>query len=88
MKYCDSKTKFRFGDGDNHISNRGVCIHAEIGGVNVKIEAKVISNDLPLALSKSPIQKANTKLNFTNDTVTMFDKTFHKQWPFLYPIKW
>ena len=49
---------------------------AEIGGVNVEIEANVISNDLPLSLSISATQKANKKFDFTNATVTMFHTTF------------
>ena len=40
-----------------------------VGGLKVSIETDVVSYDLPLLLSKYSMQKANTKLDFENNTV-------------------
>ena len=45
---------------------------AKIAGFKVNTETDVIRYDLPLLLSKCSIQKANTKLDFENNKITMF----------------
>ena len=42
-------------------------------GIKALLETDVIDKNIPLLLSKPSMKKANTILNFNNDTVTMFD---------------
>ena len=51
-----------------------VKIPANIGDEDVTIETDVISNDVPLLLSKDAMKKATTVVDFQNDKVTMFGK--------------
>ena len=75
VKKQQSETKFKFGNGKVHQSNRKVSFPAEIGELNVIIESDVICNDLPLLLSRSSMKKAGTKLDFEHDKVIMFGIT-------------
>ena len=63
IETISSETKFRSGDGQVHTSLRKVNIPAEISGVKVHM-TDVIDCDLPLVLSRSAMQKAETKYTF------------------------
>ena len=67
-----SKTSLKFGDGIAVMSQKRVTITRAIGNKRVLLETDVIDENIPLLLSKSSIKKANTILNFNNDTVTLF----------------
>ena len=49
-------------------------IPAQIAQTNCTIEVEIIDADIPLLLSKSSLQKAETVLDFKNDKVKMFNK--------------
>ncbi len=65
---------FRFGNGGNLTSLKHVILPCTIGGRNVSLNVDVVDSDIPLLLSKAAMKKANTKLDFKNDTVEMFGK--------------
>ena len=66
-----SDTKFRFGDGVEVTSSKLVKIPAYIGHKKVMICTDVVSNEIPLLLSRSSMKKSNMILNFVNDTVSV-----------------
>ena len=72
IKEESSKTSFKFGDGIAVMSQKRVTIPTVIGNKSVLLETDVIDQNIPLLLSKPSMKKANTILNFNNDTVTMF----------------
>ena len=74
MSEKESTTSFRFGDGNSVKSEKTVAFPAKIGHKNTMIRTDVIDTDLPLLLSKSAVKKANAKIDFSNDTVSMLDQ--------------
>ena len=70
----ESTTSFRFGDGNPVKSEKTVTFPAKIGKKNIMIKTDVTDTDLPLLLSKSAVKKANVKIDFSNDTVSMLDQ--------------
>ena len=67
-----SQTCFKFGDGSKVISAKKIKFPAYIGNKRVFIITDVIPNDIPLLLSKESMKKGNAKLNFINDSITIF----------------
>ena len=70
----ESTTSFRFGDENSVKSEKIVTFPAKIGHKNIMIRTDVIDTDLPLLLSKSAMKKANVKIDFSNDTLSMLDQ--------------
>ena len=68
-------SRFKFGSGDPVYSEKRVIIPALIGNKEVMIETDVISNDIPLLLSKESMKVAKTVIDFTCDSVSMLDQT-------------
>ena len=64
-----SKTKFKFGDGETVGSLKSVIILAQIGNSEIMIRTDNINNEFTLLLSKDAMKKANTNIDFTNDKV-------------------
>ena len=54
-----------------------VKIPAHIGNRDLMIETDVISNDVPLLLSKDAMKRANTVIKFQSDEVSMFGKNIN-----------
>ena len=52
-----SETKFKFGDGETDDSLKSVIIPAQIDNGEIMIQTDVISNELPLLLSKDAIKR-------------------------------
>ena len=69
VEVVQSDTKFRFGDGVEVTSSKLVKIPALIGHQRVMISTDVVSNDIPLLLSRSAMKKSGMVLDFVNDTV-------------------
>ncbi|CAF2215355.1 unnamed protein product [Rotaria magnacalcarata] len=69
-----SKSVFKFGDGERLTSLKRMKLPSEISGVKIFIETDVIDSDIPLLLSRSAMKKANTKLDFTQDSAVMLGK--------------
>ena len=66
-----SDKEFRFGDGVEVTSSKLVKIPALIGHKKVMIYTDVVSNEIPLLLSRSSMKKSNMVLDFVNDTVSV-----------------
>lgn len=67
-----SDKRFRFGDGNVVTSRQKVTIPAKIGKMKCNIEAEVVKADIPLLLSKESLKRAETVLDLSNDSATMF----------------
>ena len=75
-----SDTRFRFGvGGPVYVSEKKVKFPAVLGNKKVTIESDLIDCELPLLLSKESMKRAETKINFTNDQVTMLGQTLDLQ---------
>ena len=75
VEVMKSDTKFRFGDGIEVTSSKLVKIPALIGHKKVMISTDVVSNVIPLLLSRSAMKNSNMVLNFVNDTVNVLGET-------------
>ena len=71
VTYSDSSCSFKFGSGEPIPSLYKVKIPATIGEQKLFIETDVVKSDVPLLLSRQAMKKANTKINFKDDTVNM-----------------
>ena len=67
-----STTNFKFGDGRKVPSIEKVTIPTTIDEQSVKIRTDVVRKEIPLLLSKKPMKKAVTNIDFKADTVSMF----------------
>ena len=63
-----TRSIFRFGDGRESLSEESLDIPVTIGSQNYMISTDVVSNDIPLLLSKKAMKKAGMVLDFSNDT--------------------
>ena len=72
-----TSTRFKFGDGRVVQASRKVIIPEYIGDMKVNIETDVVSDDLPLLLSKQSMKTARTTIDFANDKVTMLDQVLN-----------
>ena len=68
-----SHTWFKFGDGSKVQSLKKIKFPAYVGQRKVFIVTDVIPNEIPLLLSKESMKKAGGKLDFKQDTITLFD---------------
>ena len=64
-----STAAYKFGNGKPVVSDRKVVIPAVIGSQKVNLEADVWDADIPLLMFKAATKKAETALNFNDDTV-------------------
>ena len=71
IKSYDSENIFKFGDGRKVKSLQKVIIPAKIGTEKVMIETDVVNEEIPLLLSKDTMKKADTEIDFKNDSVKM-----------------
>ena len=71
VKVQNSNTAFRFGDGDQVISEQNVTFPALLGNRSVFISTDVIKKEIPLLLSRESMKTAQMKLDFSKDTVYM-----------------
>ena len=67
-----STSAFKFGNGPPLMSETKVVIPVVIGSKKVNLETGVIDADIPLLKSKVAMKKAETVLNFNENTVSMF----------------
>ena len=78
----DSKSSdktFKFGDGITYPSLKQVNIPVSIGGIKGHILSDVVDCEIPLLLSKPSLKAANSKLDFVNDTISMYGREIHLQ---------
>ena len=71
ISYKSSSNKFKFGDGKKVNSLKQAKIPATIGNVETIIQTDIVESDIPLLLSKSSMKRAETELNFKDDTVNI-----------------
>ena len=74
VTYESSRARFKFGDGSIYVSKYLVRIPANIAGKSLSIDTDVITNEIPLLLSKKAMKTADTWIKFQNDEVYMFGK--------------
>ena len=72
VQYTESNNYFKFGSDQRFKSLFQVRLPAQIGSKRVLIVTDVVETSIPLLLSKAAMKKANTKINFTDDSVNMF----------------
>ena len=75
VTFHTANSTFRFGDGRSVVASEAVMIPAQVGTHRVFIAADVVDNDIPLLLSRPAMQRANTEINFKDDTVSMLGVT-------------
>ena len=70
----DSNIVFKFGDSKLIKSNKKVTIPTVIADQKVMLTTDVISNDLPLFLSKEAMKRANTQIDFASDKINILGR--------------
>ena len=76
IKYDNSKSFFKFGDGKRIQAEYTAQIPAFIGRKQVIISTDVIKKDIPLLLSKAFMKRANMELYFNQDTAKVDTTSF------------
>ena len=61
-----------FGDSVHITAISGATMPITIGTIKTKIHVEIIHGNIPFELSKEPMKQGNMKLNFENDTITVF----------------
>ena len=74
FKKGKSKNKFRFGKGGSVKSTGMVKLPIQLGDKKVSLMVDIVKVNVPLLLSKESMKKANTVLDFNNDTAEMFNQ--------------
>ena len=64
---------FRFGDGNDVISNQVVKFPAVLGSQKVFIKANIVANEIPLLMSRSSMKKVQMIINFDDDTAQILE---------------
>lgn len=68
-----SATIFKFGSGKHVTSVKNVTLPTIIAGRSVMLSTDVVQIPLPLLLSKEAMKKANTRIDFANDKIIIFN---------------
>ena len=66
-----SGNSFKFGSGAVYTASQRMKVPACVGEREIFIVSDVIEADIPMLLSKASMKKANTKIDFQNDQVSM-----------------
>ena len=72
LQYLESTAIFRFGDSDPISASKKVLLPLNIANKNIFLETELVPANVPLLLSKETMKKANAKLNFDSDTISLF----------------
>lgn len=67
-------TSFRYGDGNAVKCGNTTIFHVQIEGKNIMIKTDIKHSDLALSLSNDAVKKANVRIIFSNNTVSMSDQ--------------
>ena len=68
VKYSEDKSKFRFGDGKEVMSEATVQIPAYLARQRVMINTSLVENRIPLLLSRQAMKQAGMTVDFDTDT--------------------
>ena len=74
VKYNTPNSVYKFGDGRGVKSLNNVDIPVIIGGNRVQVNVDIVADNIPLLLSKRSMQKANMKLDFSNNSIQVFNE--------------
>ena len=74
VSFGHSNHIYSFGDGRKIESIHSAKIPAIIGSYKFDIVTDVVDSDIPLFFLKSPTKRAIMKLNFQDDTITIFNE--------------
>ena len=74
IEYFASNNTFKFGSEKRFPSLYKVKIPAQIGSKPVLIITDVVETSVPLLLSKEALKKANSHIDFVDDTVTFMNE--------------
>ena len=66
-----SHNSFKFGSGSVYKSLYKVKVPASVGKNSIFIESDIVETEIPMLLSRASMKKANTEINFKDDTVQM-----------------
>ena len=64
---------FPFGNGQTEVSTMSVSMPMVIAGKRGKIRAAIVKGAAPLLISRSALQSLKAQLNFSDNTVTLFE---------------
>ena len=74
VKVEKTNTFYRFGDGKRVGSLKNVVLPALIGKNEVSINVDIVDENIPLLLSKQSMKNAGMKIDFSTDTVNVFNQ--------------
>ena len=74
VEYLKSSKSFRFGNGKKIEATKKLAIPVYIGDKRMKVMTDVVEADVPLLLSKSSLQRAEAKIDFENNQITILDQ--------------
>ena len=72
MKTLPTESKYRFGNGQVYQATKKMTVPAQLGNQLVMLSYDVVKAELPLLLGKDTMKKAETEINLSTDSVTMF----------------
>lgn len=72
IQCLESKALFRFGDSKPISAIKKVLLPLNIAEKDILLETEVVPSNVPLLLSKETMKKANARLNFDKDTISLF----------------
>ena len=70
-----SKSVFRFGDGAESYGVKSVCLPVNVGSKKLILDVDVVSNDIPLLISKSDMSKMGMSIDFGNHQAKIDNET-------------
>ncbi len=70
-----SKMCFKFDNGVKVVSKKLVTFLCILAGEKVNIKTDVVDCNIPLLLSRSAMKRAKMNIDFSNDSVRLFNKT-------------
>ena len=71
IEYVSTNSLYKFGSGSKVEAMIGVIMPITLGSKQVFLRTDIVSEDIPLLLSKRSMKIAETVLNTMNDTVEM-----------------
>ena len=74
LEYSASNSVFQFGTGPPVKTLYSVRLPIFIGDMPIFLNTDVINEKIPLLFSKESLKRADSKIDFTNDTINLFNK--------------
>ena len=77
VKYSTATNVYKFGCSEETQALHKVRFPALLGDIEVILKADVVKGELPLLLGRSCMKKANTELNFKEDTIQILGQVLN-----------